>query len=170
YRRVARGCERSQSTTDTRQRDHRSHTLPATPELHRAGFCTRALRRTYRPRRRQRAGAGARSEGLRLDQDGRQRKRSGRPGAVMVTELIKSENSYQAAFRSVRELSPVAPWLELVRASAMERFEQLGFPSVRDEEWKYTNLATLAKESFEPVTSADHLDVDVSRFAFPEAD
>ena len=88
----------------------------------------------------------------------------------MVTELVKSENSYQAAFRSVRELSPAAPWLELVRGSAMDRFEQLGFPSVRDEEWKYTNLATLAKESFEPVTNADQFDVDVSRFAYPEAD
>ncbi len=87
----------------------------------------------------------------------------------MVTELVKSENSYQAAFRSVLELSPAAPWLELVRGSAMDRFEQLGFPSVRDEEWKYTNLATLAKESFEPVTSADHVD-DVSRFAYPETD
>ena len=89
----------------------------------------------------------------------------------MVTELIKSENSYQAAFRNVRELSPAAPWLELVRASAMERFEQLGFPSVRDEEWKYTNLATLAKESFEPVTGADQVDVgDASRFAYPETE
>src|SRR6185503_6223933 len=108
---------------------------------------------------------------LRLDQDGRQRKRSGRTGAVMVTELVKSENSYQAAFRSVRELSPAAPWLELVRGSAMDRFEQLGFPSVRDEEWKYTNLATLAKESFEPVTNAEQLDArDVSRFAYTEAD
>ena len=89
----------------------------------------------------------------------------------MVTELVKSENSYQAAFRSVRELSPAAPWLELVRGSAMDRFDQLGFPSVRDEEWKYTNLATLAKESFEPATSSERLDAgDVNRFAFPEAD
>ena len=88
----------------------------------------------------------------------------------MVTELVKSENGYQAAFRSVRELSPAAPWLELVRGSAMDRFEQLGFPSVRDEEWKYTNLATLAKESFEPVTSADQLDADVRRHAYPESE
>ena len=88
----------------------------------------------------------------------------------MVTELVKSENSYQAAFQSVRELSPASPWLELVRGSAMDRFEQLGFPSVRDEEWKYTNLATLAKESFEPVTTADQFDaVAVCRFAYPEA-
>jgi Fe-S cluster assembly protein SufD len=88
----------------------------------------------------------------------------------MVTELVKSENSYQAAFREVRELSPAAPWLELVRGSAMDRFEQLGFPSVREEDWKYTNLATLAKENFAPAISADHLDTgDASRFAYPEA-
>jgi Fe-S cluster assembly protein SufD len=69
----------------------------------------------------------------------------------MVTELVKSENSYQAAFRSVR---PTVAWLDLVRNSAMDRFEQLGFPSVKEEDWKYTNLATLAKEEFTPVTSA----------------
>src|ERR1044072_383673 len=87
----------------------------------------------------------------------------------MVTELVKSENSYQAAFRSVRELSPAAPWLELVRGSAMDRFEQLGFPSVRDEEWKYTNLASLAKESFTPAISGGELAVaDVNRFAYRE--
>jgi Fe-S cluster assembly protein SufD len=68
----------------------------------------------------------------------------------MVTELVKSENSYQAAFRSLR---PTVAWLDLVRNSAMDRFEQLGFPSVKEEDWKYTNLATLAKEEFAPVTS-----------------
>ncbi len=78
------------------------------------------------------------------------RTRSGSAGEVMVTELVKSENSYQAAFPNVRELSPTVAWLEMVRASAMERFEQLGFPPVRHEEWKYTNLAALAKEGFVP--------------------
>ena len=89
----------------------------------------------------------------------------------MVTELVRSENSYQATFRTVRELLPAAPWLELVRGSAMDRFEQLGFPSVRDEEWKYTNLATLAKERFVPVISGNQLGTgNVSRFAYPETD
>ncbi|MEN3326252.1 MAG: Fe-S cluster assembly protein SufD [Acidobacteriota bacterium] len=50
-------------------------------------------------------------------------------------------------------MRPTAAWLDLVRNSAMDRFEQLGFPSVKEEDWKYTNLATLAKEEFVPVTS-----------------
>jgi len=85
----------------------------------------------------------------------------------MVSELVRSENSYQAALRSVRELSPTVAWLEMVRSSAMDRFEQLGFPSVRNEEWKYTNLAALAKENFVPATRSEEL-LDVSGFAYPE--
>ena len=83
----------------------------------------------------------------------------------MVTEIVKSENNYQAAFRS---LAPTVAWLELVRGSAMDRFELLGFPSVSDEEWKYTNLASLSKESFVPATASDEISAEVNRFAYPE--
>lgn len=86
----------------------------------------------------------------------------------MVTEIAKSENNYQAAFRAVRESSPTVPWLELVRGSAMERFEQLGFPTVYNEEWKYTNLAPLAKQEFVPATRATELMIDSERYVFPE--
>jgi Fe-S cluster assembly protein SufD len=86
----------------------------------------------------------------------------------MVTELVKSENSYQTAFRSARESSPKVAWLELVRNSAMDRFEQLGFPSVREEDWKYTNLATLAKEEFVPVTSGSVEERSIESFTYPE--
>ncbi|HKG47755.1 MAG TPA: Fe-S cluster assembly protein SufD [Pyrinomonadaceae bacterium] len=86
----------------------------------------------------------------------------------MVTELVKSENSYQSAFRAVREFSPTVAWLELVRNSAMDRFEQLGFPSVREEDWKYTNLASLTKEEFVPVTNRSSESLDLKHFEYPE--
>ena len=87
----------------------------------------------------------------------------------MVTELVKSENQYLTAFSRVRELGPTVPWLELVRSGAIDRFEQLGFPTVRDEEWKYTNLATLAKENFQPaVPQADAALPSIELFAYPE--
>lgn len=85
----------------------------------------------------------------------------------MVTELVKSEDSYQAAFRNVREAAPTVAWLEMVRGSAIDRFEQLGFPTVKEEEWKYTNLATLTKENFTPATRSETA-VGVTRFAYPE--
>ena len=83
----------------------------------------------------------------------------------MVTELVKSENNYQAAFRA---LDPTVAWLELVRGSAMDRFEQLGFPSVRNEDWKYTNLASLVKEDFIPAVSSEEFAGDVREFGYPE--
>jgi len=67
----------------------------------------------------------------------------------------------------VRESSQTVPWLELVRSSAMDRFEQLGFPTVKDEDWKYTNLATLAKEEFVPVTTGSD-ETLASHYAYPE--
>ena len=87
----------------------------------------------------------------------------------MVTELVKSENPYLTAFGSVKDLSPTVPWLELVRSGAIDRFEQIGFPSVHEEEWKYTNLAPLAKESFQPaVKPSDVSTDDAARYAYPE--
>jgi Fe-S cluster assembly protein SufD len=86
----------------------------------------------------------------------------------MVTALVKSENQYLSAFPVARESSPTVPWLELVRSGAIDRFEQLGFPTVREEEWKYTNLAQLAKESFQPAVARDEVITNPERFASPE--
>jgi Fe-S cluster assembly protein SufD len=87
----------------------------------------------------------------------------------MVTELAKPENKYQQAFRALKEVKPTVAWVELVRESAMDRFELLGFPTVHDEEWKYTNLASLAKESFLPsAKQAELTSADVAGFSFPE--
>ena len=73
----------------------------------------------------------------------------------MVTELIKAENNYQAAFRAARQARPTAAWAELVRGSAMDRFEQLGFPTIAAEDWKYTNLAPFLKERITPVVASE---------------
>jgi Fe-S cluster assembly protein SufD len=86
----------------------------------------------------------------------------------MVTELARTENKYQAAFQAVRESSPTVPWLELVRNSAMDRFEQLGFPTVHNEEWKYTNLAPIAKQNFKPAVRSVNQSLDATRFVYPE--
>jgi Fe-S cluster assembly protein SufD len=86
----------------------------------------------------------------------------------MVTELARKENDYQAAFQTARESSRTVPWLELVRNSAMDRFELLGFPAVHEEEWKYTNLAPLAKQSFVPAVRETNVSLDVTRFVYPE--
>lgn len=73
----------------------------------------------------------------------------------MVTEIARQENFYRKAFRSVqeREANAGVSWLERLRENAMARFEELGFPSVKDEEWKYTNVAPIARTEFVPLAA-----------------
>jgi len=39
--------------------------------------------------------------------------------------------------------------LHQLRRAALQKFEQLGFPTIRHEEWKYSNVTNFLKETFE---------------------
>jgi Fe-S cluster assembly protein SufD len=43
---------------------------------------------------------------------------------------------------------PGPPWLQKLRRGGVAAFEKLGFPATRDEEWRFTNLAPLARTAF----------------------
>ncbi|MEQ1531061.1 MAG: Fe-S cluster assembly protein SufD [Methylococcales bacterium] len=43
------------------------------------------------------------------------------------------------------------PWLKAFRAQALKQFSGQGFPSLREEEWRYTNVSALEKKQFLPV-------------------
>lgn len=93
---------------------------------------------------------------------------------MMVTEIAKPENSYQEAFRTLQtsQHDLPAPWLARVRENAMARFEELGFPSVKEEEWKYTNVAPIARANFTPLseTATDRSDAnELASFGVIEA-
>ena len=46
------------------------------------------------------------------------------------------------------------PWLRNARREAIDRFAELGFPTTRHEDWKYTNVATIEKRAFmSPIAS-----------------
>jgi Fe-S cluster assembly protein SufD len=62
-------------------------------------------------------------------------------------------NTYQEDFRRLLSRSPGAKsWLSELKAQAMERFVELGFPSSREEEWRFTNVEPLAQTSFSLAT------------------
>lgn len=93
----------------------------------------------------------------------------------MISEATKTQDSYQSAFRALlasESDSQKAGWLSRLRTSAMERFEAVGFPTVGDEEWKYTNVAPLARAGFSPSTinSQSSAEVDVTSFSYPESE
>jgi Fe-S cluster assembly protein SufD len=45
-------------------------------------------------------------------------------------------------------------WLQDLRDQAASRFVELGFPTVRDEEWRFTNVAPIASSEFRPAPVA----------------
>ncbi|MHB1241741.1 MAG: Fe-S cluster assembly protein SufD [Gammaproteobacteria bacterium] len=45
-------------------------------------------------------------------------------------------------------------WVRAARAAALARFERLGFPGVRDEEWKYTNVGVIERHAYTPAPRA----------------
>lgn len=41
-------------------------------------------------------------------------------------------------------------WLRSIREAAMSRFAEIGFPTPREEDWKYTNVLPVVKTPFQP--------------------
>ncbi len=52
------------------------------------------------------------------------------------------------------------PWLLALRAKALEQFSAQGFPTPREEEWRYTNVSGIEKKLFAPSAALTAGDVD----------
>ena len=48
-------------------------------------------------------------------------------------------------------------WLTEIRRAAIDHFGDLGFPTTHDEEWRFTNVAPIARTAFRPATPASGL-------------
>ena len=70
---------------------------------------------------------------------------------VTLQESRSSGERYRAAFDA---RWPAADALVDLRRAALERFVAAGFPTQRQEDWKYTNLRRLEARTFAPATSA----------------
>lgn len=59
---------------------------------------------------------------------------------------------YAAEYQSLAPVLPGQdlPWLQQLRAQALEKFSAQGFPSLREEEWRYTNVSAIEKKLFLP--------------------
>jgi Fe-S cluster assembly protein SufD len=79
---------------------------------------------------------------------------------VMATEVTKQESTlWEAIYSQPNEFATVG-WAKRLREAAFDQFKELGFPTVKDEEWKYTNVAPLTKLSFQ--TARDESDSSVT--------
>lgn len=89
-----------------------------------------------------------------------------------MKEVIQHQNDwYLSRFTAFEESlngessSPV----HAIRRAAIQRFGELGFPTTRHEEWRFTNIAPIARESFQPVlrhVPGRVTQTDIERFLF----
>ena len=56
-------------------------------------------------------------------------------------------------------------WLDALREQGMQRFQTVGFPTLRDENWRYTNVRSIQKQEFKPVTAVEEHNLQAHLFA-----
>jgi len=65
-----------------------------------------------------------------------------------MSGVKQNRNSFLTEFDSHIGQHGLPKWAGSIRQTAMDRFIDLGFPTTRLEEWKYTNVAPIAKTQF----------------------
>lgn len=74
----------------------------------------------------------------------------------MIEAVKEQHKSYISSFSALQgAVEGQEPgWLSRMRKAAMLRFEEKGFPTTKDEEWKYTDISAIKKSEFELALSA----------------
>ena len=69
-----------------------------------------------------------------------------------MNAVMEEQDNYLASFgRLEKSLGGREPsWLQALRSASIDRFAELGFPTVRDEDWRFTNVTPLARVPFQP--------------------
>jgi Fe-S cluster assembly protein SufD len=69
---------------------------------------------------------------------------------MIATQESTQKQSYLEAFGAFREHAAGSDlrWLRALRNEAFQHFWETGFPTTRDEDWRFTNLAPLASTEF----------------------
>ena len=70
----------------------------------------------------------------------------------------KQADPFLKAFERFEQAAATAQpsWLFPLRKAGIARFAELGFPTLKNEDWRFTNVAPIAKLPFKPVLDAAH--------------
>ncbi|HUQ47752.1 MAG TPA: Fe-S cluster assembly protein SufD [Gemmatimonadaceae bacterium] len=77
-----------------------------------------------------------------------------------VVDALTSVESYRADFDKAGESSSEPQWLRSLRTSAMHTFESVGFPTMKNEDWHFTNVAPIAAHKFRPAKEGSAVSSD----------
>lgn len=69
--------------------------------------------------------------------------------------LAEEKDRFLAAYEaSVADSAPEPTWLTALRRSAIARFDATGFPTTRNESWKYTDVSPILRTQFSSATGS----------------
>lgn len=91
----------------------------------------------------------------------------------MSITLIEKEGGYKDGFLEfIKDAASTDPnWLKSIREEGISTFTELGFPTTRDEDWRFTNVAPIARSAFEISRNGytEPSSEDISKFIFEGA-
>jgi len=92
-----------------------------------------------------------------------------------MTTMTKPQDHYLKSFERFEKhgtrngaAKATPSWLASKRREAIARFAKLGFPTLRDEDWRFTNLAPIVETPFELAQSDMEGLVDVGRLSIAD--
>src|SRR2546428_4176251 len=88
---------------------------------------------------------------------------------AMQDTALKETDPYSEKFERFEREAKQPAWVFPIRKAGLARFAELGFPTLQHEDWRFTNVAPIAKLPFKPVLegSRDGLTADaLGKFTF----
>ncbi len=78
-----------------------------------------------------------------------------------MNAVADNRELYRADFRCLAPTLPGAgiSWLDSMRSQALEQFMDSGFPTVKNEDWKYTDVRAIALHRFGPLSKPGNVEI-----------
>ncbi len=73
---------------------------------------------------------------------------------VTADPAMKEADQYVETFERFEAQAKEPAWIFPLRKAGIARFAELGFPTLQQEDWRFTNVAPIAKLPFKPVLQA----------------
>ncbi|MDB6019725.1 MAG: sufD [Pedosphaera sp.] len=77
-------------------------------------------------------------------------------------QTMKETDPYWEKFERFEKEIKHPSWVFPIRKAGMARFAELGFPTVNDEDWRFTNVAPIARLPFQPVFARSRSPLDAA--------
>src|SRR6266852_8705858 len=73
---------------------------------------------------------------------------------VATDAAMKETEPYLEKFERFEKEAKQPAWVFPLRKAGIARFAELGFPTLKQEDWRFTNVAAIAKLPFKPMLAA----------------